>query len=96
MKVVVHESFKSENARSGFEATGIKHWKVLATAAGALFIRSYERGERVHLSMLSRGYVGVLPHEEQPHVKSSVWFTALMYPFIAAIIFTAQLVIGKM
>ena len=25
---------------------------------GALFIRSYERGERVHLAMLSRGYDG--------------------------------------
>ena len=90
------ERMKVARESRGFEATGIKHWKVLATAAGALFIRSYERGERVHLSMLSRGYVGVLPHEEQPHVKSSVWFTALMYPFIAAIIFTVQLVIGKM
>ena len=28
-------------------------WPVLAPAAGALFIRSYERGERVHLAMLS-------------------------------------------
>ena len=26
-----------------------------------LFIRSYERGERVHLAMLSRGYSGQLP-----------------------------------
>jgi cobalt/nickel transport system permease protein len=31
---------------------------VLASTAGALFIRSYERGERVHLAMLSRGYDG--------------------------------------
>jgi cobalt/nickel transport system permease protein len=90
------ERMKVARESRGFEATGIKHWKVLATAAGALFIRSYERGERVHLSMLSRGYVGVLPHEEQPHVKSSVWITALMYPFVAALIFIAQLVIGKM
>jgi cobalt/nickel transport system permease protein len=80
----------------GFEATGIKHWKVLATAAGALFIRSYERGERVHLSMLSRGYEGVLPHDEPPKVQSSVWFIALMYPIVAAIIFVTQLAIGKM
>ena len=90
------ERMKVARESRGFEATGIKHWKVLAIAAGALFIRSYERGERVHLSMLSRGYVGVLPHEEQPHVKSSVWFKAMMYPFVAALIFIAQLVIGKM
>lgn len=38
-----------------------KHWPTLARAMGALFIRSYERGERVHLAMLSRGYSGRLP-----------------------------------
>ena len=81
------ERMKIARESRGFEATGIKHWKVLATAAGALFIRSYERGERVHLSMLSRGYDGVLPHEEPPHIKSSLWITAMMYPIVAAIIF---------
>ena len=90
------ERMKVARESRGFEATGLKHWKVLATAAGALFIRSYERGERVHLSMLSRGYEGVLPHEEQPHVESSVWIKAMMYPFVAALIFITQLVIGKM
>ncbi len=38
-----------------------KHWPALGRALGALFIRSYERGERVHLAMLSRGYTGRLP-----------------------------------
>ena len=28
---------------------------------GSLFIRSYERGERVHLAMVARGYDGTLP-----------------------------------
>ena len=38
-------------------------WQVGATARGigALFIRSYERGERVHLAMLSRGWKGAMP-----------------------------------
>jgi cobalt/nickel transport system permease protein len=40
----------------GFEARNPRHWPVLARSAGALFIRSYERGERVHLAMLSRGH----------------------------------------
>ncbi len=38
-----------------------RHWPALGKALGALFIRSYERGERVHLAMLSRGYTGRLP-----------------------------------
>lgn len=33
----------------------------IATSAGALFLRSYERGERVYLAMLSRGYDGTVP-----------------------------------
>lgn len=42
----------------GFRARNPAHWPVLARSAGALFIRSYERGERVHLAMLARGYDG--------------------------------------
>lgn len=38
-----------------------RHWPALAKTLGALFIRSYERGERVHLAMLSRGYDATLP-----------------------------------
>jgi cobalt/nickel transport system permease protein len=33
----------------------------IAATAGTLFVRSYERGERVHLAMLSRGFTGTLP-----------------------------------
>ena len=90
------ERMKVARESRGFEATGMKSWKVLATAAGALFIRSYERGERVHLSMLSRGYEGVLPQEERSKIDASVWLKAMVYPIVAAIIFIAQLLIGKM
>lgn len=55
------ERMNVARASRGFEAKGIRDWKFLAAAAGALFIRSYERGERVHLSMISRGYQGKLP-----------------------------------
>ena len=44
----------------GFSARNPRHWPVVARCAGALFIRSYERGERVHLAMVSRGYTGSL------------------------------------
>jgi len=45
----------------GCDPRSPRHWPVLARSLGALFIRSYERGERVHLAMLSRGYDGALP-----------------------------------
>ena len=45
----------------GADLRAPRHWPALARALGALFIRSYERGERVHHAMLSRGYTGRLP-----------------------------------
>ncbi|MBD8868826.1 cobalt ECF transporter T component CbiQ [Nocardioides donggukensis] len=42
----------------GCDPRSPRHWPLLARSVGALFIRSYERGERVHLAMLSRGYDG--------------------------------------
>jgi cobalt/nickel transport system permease protein len=50
----------------GCDPRSPRHWPALARSLGALFIRSYERGERVHLAMLSRGYTGVLPDLAQP------------------------------
>ncbi len=48
----------------GCDPRSPRHWPVLARSLGALFIRSYERGERVHLAMLARGYDGSLPTQQ--------------------------------
>ena len=62
--VITDEMRRMRIAREsrGFDARHLGHGPVLApVGAGALFIRSYERGERVHLAMLSRGYAGRMP-----------------------------------
>ena len=63
LDVVTDEMRRMRVAREsrGFRARSIRQWPVVARSAGALFIRSYERGERVHLAMMSRGYTGKLP-----------------------------------
>ena len=63
LDVVTDEMRRMRVAREsrGFTARDVRHWPVIARSAGALFIRSYERGERVHLAMLSRGYTGTMP-----------------------------------
>lgn len=48
----------------GCDPRSPRHWPALGRALGALFVRSYERGERVHLAMLSRGYAGARPARE--------------------------------
>ncbi len=62
-------------------------WQARATAAtaGTLFVRAYERGERVHLAMLARGYDGGLPDvragEEPAPVSLAV--AVLVVPVLA-------------
>ena len=60
LDVVTDELRRMKTAREsrGFTARDPRHWPVVAKSAGALFIRSFERGERVHLAMISRGYDG--------------------------------------
>ena len=88
VNVVSDEMQRMKIARTsrGFEARGIKDWKVLGHASGALFIRSYERGERVHLAMLSRGYVGSLPKIHQITPDKKYLLISLSIPILALLI----------
>lgn len=87
LNVVTDEMERMRVARAsrGFQESGIKHWKVLANSAGALFIRSYERGERVHLAMLSRGYSGTLPNIERVALTKSQIAYGLSLPLSAGL-----------
>jgi cobalt/nickel transport system permease protein len=60
LDVVTDELRRMKTAREsrGFTARNPRHWPVLGRSVGALFIRSFERGERVHLAMIARGYDG--------------------------------------
>ena len=67
----------------GFVARDLRQLPAVARSAGALFIRTYERGERVHLAMLSRGYTGQMPKMGAPVAARSEWLTALALPAAA-------------
>jgi cobalt/nickel transport system permease protein len=71
-------------ASRGFEARGVRHWGVLAKSAGALFIRSFERGERVHLAMVSRGYEGSMPVIDEVTASRAQWSYAAALPAAAS------------
>ncbi|GGS49668.1 cobalt ECF transporter T component CbiQ [Streptomyces cinerochromogenes] len=86
--VIADEMRRMRIAREsrGFEAKGVRHWGVLAKSAGALFIRSYERGERVHLAMVSRGYAGAMPVIDEVTASGAQWRHALTLPCAALVV----------
>lgn len=61
----------------GFSPRSVRAWPALASSTGALFIRSYERGERVHLAMVSRGWNGRLPVTAVLAATPAQWALAL-------------------
>lgn len=85
--VVADELHRMQVAREsrGHRARSPGQWRALASSAGALFVRAYERGERVHLAMLSRGYAGHLPPlAGTPVAAARDWAVALAPPAVAA------------
>lgn len=83
--VVTDELRRMRVARESraFRGRGVRAWPVLAAGSGALFVRSFERGERVHLAMLSRGFTGRLPVVSELVATPAQWGTALAPALLA-------------
>jgi cobalt/nickel transport system permease protein len=71
-------------------------WQVkpIASSAGALFVRSYERGERIHQAMLARGYSGTMPALDDRRATAREWMTAAVLPTVAVVTLTLTMVTG--
>lgn len=81
LAVLTGEASRMMRARSartarppGASAPGVI-WqaRVVGNMVGALFIRSYERSERVHMAMQSRGYTGHLTHLHDRPFVGTAW-----------------------
>jgi cobalt/nickel transport system permease protein len=88
LEVVSGELHRMRIAREsrGFSARSVRSWPALASTAGALFIRSYERGERIHLAMLARGYQGRMPMTRSLTATGPQWAQAGLLPALAAVV----------
>lgn len=64
----------------------------MAQSAGTIFVRSYERGERVYLAMASRGYSGTMPPGTVVTASLGQWIVALALAAVAWTIAVAALV----
>ena len=86
--VVTGEMHRMRVARASRGSDPRWLWQARATAAsaGTLFIRSYERGERVYLAMASRGYAGSMPLLDDHSAPPSQWAAAMCLPAVGALI----------
>jgi cobalt/nickel transport system permease protein len=86
------ERMRIARASRGYDPRWLWQTRAIATSAGVLFIRSYERGERVHLAMVSRAYNGTMPALHAHRVALRQLFLAAFVPVsAAAVMVLAQL-----
>lgn len=88
VEVIAGEMHRMKVARAsrGHDPRWLWQARAIAHSAGALFVRSYERGERVHLAMVSRGYTGSLPTLGGERASGREWLTASALPLVALVV----------
>jgi len=64
----------------------LRHLRAVAGGVGALFVRGYERGERVQRSMVVRGWTGALPALESSPASALQWAAAGSLPALALVV----------
>ncbi|MFI5493868.1 cobalt ECF transporter T component CbiQ [Actinoplanes sp. NPDC051859] len=76
----------------GYDPRFLWQVKAFAVSVGSLFLRAYERGERVYLAMVSRGYDGRMPRPDTGGASAAQWAQSAVLPAAAvAIAVTAVL-----
>jgi cobalt/nickel transport system permease protein len=79
----------------GYQGGRVGQLKAVAGGVGALFVRSFERGERVHLAMRSRGYTGRMPLLGAHGASSRQWMEGLAISLVAVLVAVAARVVAS-
>lgn len=67
-----------------YRARGLGQVRPVASSAGAVFVRSFERGERAHAAMVARGYHGTMPVLDRSAIVPGDLLAAAL-PLVAAV-----------
>lgn len=70
----------------GYDPRWLSQVRPIASSAGALFVRTYERGERVHSAMVARGFSGVMPALEQRRASPAEWAAVGLVVLICVVV----------
>lgn len=65
-------------ASRGYRGRSVATWGIYARSIGTVFVRTYERGERVYLAMLARMYQGTMPGMGVVTVPVAQWAVAAL------------------
>ncbi|MGQ0774356.1 MAG: cobalt ECF transporter T component CbiQ [Pseudonocardiales bacterium] len=88
LEVIIGEARRMRVARISRGHDPRLLWQAGATArgVGSLFLRSYERGERVHMAMLARGWSGEMPMLHEQHTGRREWLFGLAPVAVAVLL----------
>jgi cobalt/nickel transport system permease protein len=75
---------RARAARSGGPLAGVALFEVHGNQAGLLLVRSWERAERIHNAMLSRGFTGEMPETKGHRFGPAAWAVTLAVPLAFA------------
>ena len=91
VEVIAAELRRMQVARvsRGHDPRWIWQARAIASTVGAVFVRTFERGERVHLAMVSRGYTGSMPPTGARPAAAAEWAAVLLVPLSAAVVSVA-------
>jgi cobalt/nickel transport system permease protein len=84
--VLADQVMRMKQARDSrnFGGRRLHQLKTIGNMIGILFIRTYERGERVYAAMLSRGYIGEMPVPDRFHLRAvDVYFSVVLITLLA-------------
>lgn len=70
----------------GDDPRTIRQVGATARGVGGLFLRAYERGEHVHLAMLSRGFTGALPELSSTVTRRVQWARGCAPAVVAVVV----------
>lgn len=79
-------------ASRGYDPRWLWQAKPIATSAGAMFVRSYERGERVYDAMVARGYDGEMPELRRRDPSARDWLIGAVLPSLGLVVAVVGLV----
>jgi cobalt/nickel transport system permease protein len=93
----INEAYRmllAKESRTIKKESRLKVMKSLASMISTLFIRSYERGERVYLAMIARGYKGSTKNLDKMSIKGKDMIFAFIIVFICSVALSADYLLG--